>query len=144
MKIHLLGFCIALLTFFGSFYFSPILFFGIGIGHGATTDGSDWCNFYPHVSNHFVQLYATSCDYHTTEQAVNNINKKVTNAFEIVESIKEIEMKDGKKVQRAVIILQENDLRNFCIIKAHKNWVDDICSPSLRHIIEFERQKYPE
>lgn len=142
MKKHLLGFCVALLTFFASFYISPIRFNSLGVGHGATTDGADWCSFSIQDSTHFVQLYAGSCDYQTAEKAKESINKNTNEAVEIIESVKEIELQNGRKIHRAIIKLEKNDLRYYCIIRSDENWIDDICSTSHRLILEFEQQKF--
>lgn len=142
MKRHLLGFCLALLTFFASFYISPIRFNNLGIGHGATTDGSDWCSFSYYISNQFVKVYSDSCDYQTTEKAIENVDKAVDKAVDIIEPLKKIELRNGRKIQRAIIVLQENNLRYFCILRADGNWRNNICSTSLRHVLEFEQQKF--
>jgi hypothetical protein len=144
MKRHLLGFFVACLAFSGSFYVSPIRFTMVAMGHGYSTDGADWCSYYPHVSTYFVPLSTSMCNYGTNEAAINNVNKKAREAAEIIEPAREIKFGGETKIYRAVILLREGERQGFCIIRADKEWVTDICSPSLRHVSEFESQKFPE
>ena len=140
MKRHAFGFCIALLAFFGSFYVSPIRFFNVAIGRGYNLNGSDKCSYLSTKSNHLIRLYASSCDYKTSERAVESVNKNLNEAIDIIEPAEKI--KNRADSQRAVFVRRENDSRYFCLVRANENWVTDVCSPSLRHVLEFERQNF--
>ena len=142
MKKHLLGFCIAFFAFSGGFYISPIRFIDGGAGSGATRDGADWCSFSDYSSNHFVKVHTSSCDYKTAEKAKENIIKKVDDAAEIVEFVKEVELQDGRNIHRAVTVLNFNGLQYFCLNRADENWVNNVCSTSLRHVKEFEQKRF--
>lgn len=142
MKRHLPGVFIALVTFSAGFYLSPIRFISSGAGHGATTDGRYECRFSVHVSNHFVSLSFSSCNFESPEKAREILWRKANEASGTVTPASDFKLQHGSEIQRAVYALRYKDFRLYCMTRADGKWVDDICSTSLRHVLEFEQQAF--
>jgi hypothetical protein len=143
MKKHLLGICVALFFAFTSFYVSPIRFTEVAVGIGVTKDYKHTCHFYPQISNHFVRVYVDTCNLDTPELAKIYLDKAISNANEVIETSKESETQTGKIVRRSVIgETNPYDGHIVCVIRHDEHWVTTICSTSLRHVLEFEQQKF--
>lgn len=142
MKKHLCGFFIAVTTFFISFYISPIRFIADGSGHGATADLLYQCSFSKNISNHFSSVFRWRCDYQNPETANEIFENQVNNSPEIIEPVKEIKLENGKIKRRAIIKTYHENLQVYWLVRTDGEWFDEISSTSLRHIREFEEQKF--
>lgn len=142
MKKHLCGFFIALTAFFVSFYISPIRFIAGGSGHGATADLQYDCSFSNTFSNHFSLVNRWSCDYKNPETANKIFGDEVSKFNEIIEPVEEIKLEDGKSIYRTIIKSHHGNLEIYCLIRSKGNMVDAVASPSLRHVREFEEQRF--
>ena len=141
MKKHLCGFFIALTTFFVSFYISPIRFVSNGSGNGATADLVYDCSFSNNTSNHFSSVTRWRCDYKNPETAYKIFENEVSKTTGSVEPVTEIELENGKFIHRAIGKFSRENLEFYCLVRADGDRVDDVCSPSLRHVREFEEQR---
>jgi hypothetical protein len=141
MKKHLLGFCVALFFAFTSFYISPIQFRQIGVGIGTTEDYIGDCHFYPYESTHFTRLSLSICFFENEAQTKNHSLKLDNKSSKIIEQEIEIKLGNNESIKRKMLGFEQNEIQFFCIIREYENAVTEICSTSLRHILEFEQQK---
>ncbi len=140
MKKHLLGFCVALFFAFASFYVSPIHFTEWIFLRDAEFNGSDESVNIIYYSNHFKKVYVSFAnDYKTKEAAGNKLDYQISQAVEIIEPVREVIIM-GYKVRRALFSRNDNHGYSYCLSIQNKNYLTNICSTSLRHIIEFEQQ----
>lgn len=142
MKKHLLGILILLITFGIGFLFSPIRFsvFAVGSGyHGGFT---------AFESTDFVKLSLTKEPYESVDEANNSFEEHKRESEEIV-----ILGKHYDFIYRNVLV-SENDrvlvfnrtevgYKSYCSIRKYENRIYEICSESLWHILEFEKQYFP-
>lgn len=142
MKKHLLGLFIAGFAFAFSFYISPIRFFDNGSGRGATSDLLYQCSSSNNTSNHFSSVFRSNCDYENPETADEIFKNEIGNATEIVEPVKEIELESGKIIRRAIIKSYHENLQIYCLLSTEGKWFDAVSSTSLRHVREFEKQRF--
>jgi len=141
MKRHLLGILITLVAFSLGLFASPIRFDCVGMGHGDVDDngvGSYWIHSYK--SMYFVSLSHEGENYRTSERARAVFEKRAAKpeSEEIVEqSILE------QTEDRIIISVQtKNNLQGYCVIKTEENNLHSICSSSLQHTLEFEKQNF--
>jgi hypothetical protein len=142
MKKHLLGICVALFFAFTSFYVLPIQFYLTAMAQTISFDGATGCHAYPHISNHFVQVFDGVCFYETTETAKYRIESKVDEFTEIISPLEEFHNTNNKTYKRAVIRLERNGENYFCVVRQDGRSIRQIVSASLRHVLEFEQQKF--
>lgn len=141
MKKHLLGFFIALTTFFVGFYISPIRFIHSASGLGATSDLLFQCHYSNYFSNHFESVYLWSCNYESTKKAKEIFDKDLNDAIELIEPVTEKKLQNGEVLYRTIILMSHNNQQFYCLIRANDVYEMKIASDSLRHIREFEEQK---
>jgi hypothetical protein len=142
MKKHLFGICVALFFAVASFYVSPIQFYLTAMAQTMSFDGATGCHAYPHISNHFVQVFDNVCFYETTETAKYRIESKVDEFTGIIEPLNEFHDANNKTYKRAVVRLERNGENYFCVVRQDRRSVTNICSTSLRHTLEFEQQEF--
>ncbi len=140
MKTHLLGFCVAIIVFFGAFYVSPIWFTNWIFLKDAKFNGSDESVNVIYSSNHFKKVYVSlGNDYKTKEAAGREFDFQLSNAAEIIEPAQEV-ISHGYNIRRAVFARNDNHGYSYCIIRQYENYLTNICSTSYRHVIEIEQQ----
>jgi hypothetical protein len=143
MKKHFLGFGIALIAFFFSFIVSPIHFEGTAMGHGSNKDGG---NYWIHGfrSNWFIGLSSEGERYETPARTKEVFQESLKEFESVVEEIDLKNQKNDTTEKRAIVIFynQEKNLRGHCIIRTEEKVLYSICSTSLRHALEFEKQNF--
>jgi hypothetical protein len=143
MKKHLLGILIFLLTFGTGFIFSPLRFsvFAVGSGyHGGFTSFE---------STDFVKLCLTREPYDSVQEADKAFEGHKMEYEEIAINGKHID-----NIYRNVLISENNRIlvfnraesgyEGYCSIRKYKTRIFEICSKSRSHILEFEKQYFPE
>ena len=135
MKRQLLGMLILTITFAIGFLTSPIRFssFAVGLGeHGGFT---------AYESTDFVKLSNTTERYETSEatkKALESHRKQFSNYID-----KQEVLETGEN--RIVISFEaEYIAQGFCVVRKEDYKLYEICSTSLWHVLEFEKQYYKE
>ncbi len=122
-----------LITFFMGFLASPIRFTGFAVGQ--THRG--W--FTAYESTYFVKLNLSGENYDKSEEAKEAFESRIKLYSEYVEKQEILKLEEN----RAIITFQTKDYgQGFCTIRKEKIRLYIICSTSLRHILEFEKQKF--
>lgn len=135
MKKHLLGILILIIAFVAGFLVSPIRFTSFAVGQ--TNRG--W--FTAYSSTYFVKLFLGGEKCETTEEAKVVFESRLKLYSEWVERQENLKLEEN----RAVIKIQITDLgQQFCVIRNEKSMIYDICSASLEHVLEFEKQEFPQ
>ena len=119
---------------------SPIRFTSTEIAHGVVLDGGGFFWVHKYRSMYFVDLWHEGAGYETAEKAaaafeadVGNPDPQIFLDTEILE----------RTAERALIHVERRDgLQGYCILKVKDTSTRRICSTSLIHILDFERQKY--
>lgn len=141
MKKHFLKFLILIATFTLGLVLSPIRFDGTGMGHGMVDDngiGSYWIHGYK--SMYFVSLSNEGENFKTSERAIEVFKQRLQKPE--VEEISHQEVLEPSET-RAIIHFQRRDnLEGYCVLRVEKNSLQNICSTSLWHVLDFERQNY--
>lgn len=134
MKKHFWGTLIFLVAFFIGFFASPIRFSAFASGSGMRG------GFTAYSSTYFVKLAVGRQPYETALEADAAFKEQVELLSEFVWHQKILE----SSADRAVISFEtEHFGRGFCVLRKEKTRVYDICSVSLGHAVEFERQYLP-
>jgi hypothetical protein len=142
MKKHLLGICVALFIFCGLFYVMPINFGTAKVGSFVMPDATD-CISYAYNSNHLQKVSFISCGYKTNELATENFYKSVSEGFRINKNLKLIEqVEENKTKKRAIVGFPFENKPSYRLIRKDGNQVTSVISNSLRHVKEFEQQKF--
>jgi hypothetical protein len=142
MKKHLLGICVALFIFGGFLFIMPINF-GTGISNKLSIPDSVNCFSYSYNSNHLQKVSVISCNYKTNELATENFYKIVNEGFEINKNLELIEqVEENKTKKRAIAGFPFENKPSYCLIRKDGNQVTRVISSSLRHLKEFEQQKF--
>ncbi len=120
---------------------SPIRFDAIGMGHGDVDDngvGSYWIHSYE--SMYFVKLSNEGENYKTSEKAKEIFEKRI--AKPTSEEIVEQTLVEESKNRAIISVKTKRNLQGYCVLKLERNVLESICSSSLRHILEFEKQNF--
>ncbi len=132
MKKHLLGTLIFLVAFFIGFFASPIRFTEYERGSGMRG------GFITYESTYFVKVCLGIQPYDTPEEADAAFKEQVGRFSEFIWDQEILE----SSADRAVISFETEYFgRAFCVLRKGKTRVYDICSVSLGHALEFEKQK---
>lgn len=122
---HLLGFVVAALTFSVAFLSTPIGFVNEGVGSG-TLEGSDsFCSFSVHRSTYFESVTFWSC--------VFDEDSRASEYFDSI-AFKNVPISRGK----SHYVIKYDEIHCSTELRGRNMLI--VCSPSLRHVIEFERQ----
>jgi hypothetical protein len=134
MKKHLLGTLIFLAAFFIGFFASPIRFSAFADGSGMRG------GFTAYSSTYFVKLNLGRQPYDTAEEADAAFNEQVEHYSKLVWNQKVLEAEEN----RALISFETEWFGlGYCVLRKEKTRVYTICSVSLGHVLEFERQFLP-
>jgi hypothetical protein len=139
---YLRGPVVALLAFVLGVVVSPIRFEKEGLGYGRMLDGGGGFSITSYRSSYFVKLsYAYGT--HVSEEEANAIfDQQLAEAVQVIEVTSKLD-EHGKTVgRRAVAILldTETDKHFACVFWTNGRLVYSINSPSLMHVLEFEKQ----
>lgn len=138
MKKHISGLLILLLTFTVGLLASPIRFDSLGTGHGATKDGGGYW-FAPYESTYFVKLIHEGENYNSSERAQEIFKARLAEPLtEVVEQ----DILDLSEIRAVIFFKKRGNVQGYCSIRVEEKGLRNICSTSLRHVLEFERQKY--
>jgi hypothetical protein len=121
---------------------SPIRFWIGAIGHGSVKDGGGNFVLYGYTSSYFIDLVYTGEGYSTPEKTEEVFEGRVKEADIVLErTLKPYEggVKVGKRAL-AVFHNQESSKQYACVYWTHGRGLSGICSPSLMHVLSFERQ----
>lgn len=140
MKRHLLGIIFLIVAFSFGLIMSPIRFDGTAMGHGYVKDGDGSYWIHGFKSMYFVGLSDEGEQYETAEKTKEIFERRLIKAeSEEILSQKVLE----KSEMRAIIQFQTKDnLQGYCIYRIEEYGLRNICSTSLWHILEFEKQSY--
>jgi hypothetical protein len=135
MKKHLFEPLIFLVAFLIGFLASPVRFtvFAVGSGlHGGFTS---------YQSTYFVRVACEREPYEEWENIDQAFQERVNLYSEYVENQQVLELSEN----RAVITFRADySGQSYCIIRKKKRMLYNICSSSLWHAVEFEKQKFRE
>ncbi len=135
MKKHVLGILIFVITFGIAFLVSPIRFSSFAFGsdeHGGFT---------AYESTDFVKLTSTTERYETSKEAMEAFENHIKQYSKHIENQETVRLEEN----RAIITFQTEYFgQGFCLIKKEDYKLYDMCSTSLSHILEFEKQKFLE
>ena len=132
----------ALMTFIMGVVISPIRFKETGIGCGRMPGGGGF-SVTSYSSSYFVRLWSSSAGYSSAEKANEAFQTQAKDAIEVIEQTPKFD-KAGQRVgERALAIFsnQEGDERIVCVFWTDKRLVCSICSPSLMHVLDFEKNQ---
>lgn len=129
MKRHVIGIAFFIGTILLGFGVAPIRFIREGVGSG-TVGGESFCSYSVYSSTQFGRVSSWSCGF---EDSLN-----AEKYFKAVESKSEI-ISTG--VNQILVKNKTVEANYFCRMYVEKNLVLDICSDSLKHLTEFEKQK---
>jgi len=130
-----LGTLIFLVAFFTGFLASPVRFSSFAVGSGLHG------GFTAYVSTYFEKVNCEREPYETTEEVDAAFNERINLLSKYVKSQQILELKEN----RAVIIFQTDYISNgYCVIRKRNMMLYNICSTSLWHAVEFEKQKFRE
>lgn len=140
MKRHLSRFIFFLFAFATGLILSPIHFKGTAIGHGIVKDGGDFYWIRGFKSMYFIGLSHEGEQYESTNKAKKILVKRLVKVeSEDVKSQEVLEQNDT----RAIIHFERKDKsQGYCIFRVEDSGLRNICSTSLWHILEFEKQNY--
>ena len=128
MRKQILGLIVAVITFLFAFYFAPIRFSREGVGSGTVGAGS-FCSFSIYSSSHFSNLTYWTCTFEDEGSAEAY--------FETVKSKQHIQSAETKHI----LVKYDNEFGTYyCSTRLDEDSVDDVCSPSVDVITEFETQ----
>lgn len=141
MKKHFLGTLILVTTFAIGLALSPIRFNGTVMGHGMVDDngiGSYWIHGYE--SMYFVKLSNEGENYKTVEKAREFFEKRIIKpSSEEISEQTLIQRSDNRAV---IHLITKSKSQGYCVIRLKDNLLESICSTSLWHVLDFEKQHY--
>lgn len=130
MKRQLLGALAAVLTFSAAFLVAPIRFVATGVGGGVTADLQTPCSFSTYSSTYFEKLSDWGCSFDDEDRAKEYF--KAT-----IEKYHPIFVEENRAV---VSFPAPYGGTGYCLYKRYGRFRSEVCSLSLGHILEFERQ----
>ncbi len=131
MRVHILGLCLAVFTFFVGFLISPIRFVKDGVGSGMISGHEFPCSVAAFSSTHLQQVVHWSCSFENERLAADHFSV-TTEKYAII----------SKSNTRFVVSFSANELTGYCVLRLDGSRRNDICSSSLKHILEFEKQRF--
>lgn len=142
MKKHLLGFLIFLIAFGIGFWFSPIRFSSFAFG--SCSHGS----YIAFNSTDFEKLSLTKERYDSIEETTKSFedHKREFQEIIILEKHYDYVYQDilVSENNRALVSYRtESGLKGYCSYRREETRIFEICSPSFRHVLEFEKQYFP-
>lgn len=134
MRKHILGILLLIITFGIGFWASPIRFSSFAVG------SSEHGGYIAFESTDFVKLSLTTGRFENSREAkesFENLKKRFSNFIDYKQSIIDTEE------NRVILSLEEENYgQGFCIVKKENYKLYEICSTSLWHSIEFEKQYF--
>lgn len=133
MKKHLLGILISLMAFSFGFLASPVRFISFAVGQ--TSRG--W--FTAYESTRFVKLTLEGENYETSEEAKEAFESRIKQYYKISKKQEALELDEN----RTIVMFQTKHFeQGVCIVRKEKFSLYSICSSSLQHALEFEKQRF--
>lgn len=141
MKRLLRHLLFALLTFIIGVVLSPIRFYEAGIGCGRMPDGHGY-SIRGYRSSYFVKLWVEHAGYSSAEKANEVFQRLVKEGIEVIERTPKFD-REGQKVGERMVIISSPDQngRYACVLWTDKTILNAICSSSLMHVLEFEKNQ---
>lgn len=136
MKRHLLGFSLFLTTFAAGFLIAPIHFTKYATGQAASGP------FATYQSTYFIKVAVGGFGSFDTAEETRAIFAGRVQLFS--EYVLEQEILELDENRAVIWIRTEHFGHGFCIIRKGKLNIFHMCSTSLGHVIEFEKQRFPE
>jgi hypothetical protein len=130
MKRQLLGVLVAVVTFWGAFRLAPIRFVSTGVGNGLTWDLKNPCSFSTYSSTYFEKLSYWGCSFENKDRAREYFRATIAKYDPIL-------VEESRTVVR---FPTPDDRTGYCVFKLDGRFRREVCSLSLEHVLEFERQ----
>lgn len=140
MKKHLFGVLLLLLTFALGLVLSPISFSQTSnLCRAVTHDGdSKWVHGYR--STYLIRLFHEGEKYESKSRAKQVYKKRLIKAES--EEIKYQEVLEQIDMRTVIHFERKDKLQGYCIFRVENDELRNICSTSLWHVLEFEKQNY--
>lgn len=140
---HLLRLLVALLTFAIGVAVSPIRFELVGMACGKMIDGGGGFGMRSYRSSDNVELYFASGGYDSTEKTNEVFDQRVAGAVQVLELTPKLDAAGKEAGRRAVVILidKETNQQYATVFWTDNRSIVSINSPSLWHVLEFEKRK---
>jgi hypothetical protein len=139
---YLRGPLLALLTFVFGVVISPIHFWNVMTACGRTIDGGGPYSVTSYKSSYFVRLAFQHFTYASPEKANAVFDQYVAEAVQVIELTSKFD-KERKKVGQRAVTMSYNSEMNVhfaCVFWTDGSSLHSIDSPSLLHVLEFEKQ----
>jgi hypothetical protein len=129
MKLAEIGPVLFVFTFIVGFWAAPIRFVSTGSGSGALTGGNNFCAISDYSSTYFEELSRWSCTFDTESQALDYF-ESLPRSNTII-----------RQTDSYLLLLIQNPTDGYyCSIRRDGRFITNICSHSLKHVTQFERQ----
>jgi hypothetical protein len=140
---HLLRLLVAVLAFAIGVAVSPIRFELKGMGCGKMIDGGGGFGIRTYRSSDNVELYFASGGYASTEKTNEVFDRQVGEATQVLELTPKLDANGKEAGRRAVVIFLDKETNeNYASVIWTDGWrIVSIDSPSLWHVLEFEKRK---
>lgn len=116
-----------MIAFAVGIWFAPIRFISQGVGSGSVGPGS-FCSFSVYFSSKFERVSFWSCSFNDNS-AESQFMERVKTSDKIISSNAE-----------RILVEYDSPVHEYCSYWNDVDRVLSICSTSLRHVNEFERQ----
>lgn len=143
MKRVLLYISCTVLTFALGVAISPIRFKADLIACGYMSDGVSGYSVTRFTSSYFVKLWHSSAGYPSAEGADAALQKRAGEAVRVIERAPKLDV-EGRKVGERVVALfssPEHNGQYACVFWTDETILHSLESPSLMHVLEFEKQR---
>lgn len=143
MGRHLIRVLIAVLTFTIGVAISPIRFTLEILGHGIVEDGGGAFAVAGYRSSYFVKLWRSGEVYDTPEKANLVFQERLKEAVKVLERAPKFSEGGSKVGERAVAIIynKARDEQHACVLWTEGRVLVEIYSPSLMHVLDFEKHQ---
>ena len=140
---YLRGPLVALLAFAIGVAVSPIRFKLEGMACGKMIDGGGGFGVRTYRSSVNVKLYFASGGYASTEKTNEVFDRQVREAVQVLELTPKLDAAGKETGRRAVVILLDKETNeNYAsVFWTDRSRILSIDSPSLAHVLEFEKRK---
>src|ERR1044072_3605552 len=143
MGRHLIRVLIAVLPFTIGVAISPIRFTLEILGHGVVEDGGGDFAVAGYRSSYFVKLWRSGEVYDTPEKAEQVFQERLKEAVKVLERTPKLGAGGDKVGERAVAIIHNKvrDEQHAYVLWTEGRVLVEIYSPSLMHVLDFEKHQ---
>ena len=139
---HLRRLLVALAAFVAGVALTPIRFHVEGMGCGRMLDGSGGFSVTSHSSSYSVSLSFAHESYKSPEKTNEAFDHYIHDAVRVIELTPRLDQKGITVGRRAVAMFFNREVNQpvACVFWTDGKFLHSIHSPSLLHVIEFEKQ----